>query len=39
LVAAGWQVLRFTYEQVLSDPVWVITTVRRALAGRSLTST
>jgi very-short-patch-repair endonuclease len=38
LVAAGWQVLRFTYEQVLSDPVWVITTVRRALAGRSLTS-
>jgi very-short-patch-repair endonuclease len=34
LVAAGWLVLRFTYEQVLSDPTWVITTIRRALARR-----
>jgi very-short-patch-repair endonuclease len=34
LVAAGWLVLRFTYEQVLSDPVWVIAMVRRALARR-----
>jgi hypothetical protein len=34
VVAAGWLVLRFSYDQVLSDPVWVIATVRRALARR-----
>ncbi|HET6296152.1 MAG TPA: DUF559 domain-containing protein [Kribbella sp.] len=38
LVAAGWLVLRFTYEQVLSDPDWVIATIRRALAQRLLTN-
>ena len=34
LVAAGWLVLRFTYEQVLSYPDWVVATIRRALAQR-----
>ncbi|WP_232828276.1 DUF559 domain-containing protein [Kribbella monticola] len=34
LVAAGWLVLRFTYEQVLSNPDWVVATIRRALAQR-----
>jgi very-short-patch-repair endonuclease len=34
LVAAGWLVLRFTYQQVIGDPVWVIETVRAALVGR-----
>jgi very-short-patch-repair endonuclease len=34
LVAAGWLVLRFTYEQVIGDPAWVIATVRAALAQR-----
>lgn len=34
LVAAGWLVLRFTYEQVVGDPTWVVATVRAALARR-----
>jgi very-short-patch-repair endonuclease len=34
LVAAGWLVLRLTYEQVIGDPAWVISTVRAALAQR-----
>ncbi|MGY4766905.1 DUF559 domain-containing protein [Kribbella sp. CWNU-51] len=34
LVAAGWLVLRFTYQQVLGDPRWVVGTVRSALAQR-----
>lgn len=34
LVAAGWLVLRFTYQQVLGDPAWVVETVRSALASR-----
>ncbi len=34
LVAAGWLVLRFTYEQVLSNPDWVVTTIRAAIAQR-----
>ena len=34
LVAAGWLVLRFTYQQVLGDPQWVIGAVRSALAQR-----
>ncbi|HET6742268.1 MAG TPA: DUF559 domain-containing protein [Kribbella sp.] len=32
LNAAGWLVLRFTYEQIIGDPAWVIATVRAALA-------
>ncbi|MEV5964973.1 DUF559 domain-containing protein [Kribbella sp. NPDC051952] len=35
LVAAGWLVLRFTYQQVLGDPRWVVETVRSAVAQRS----
>ncbi|MGC4937851.1 type IV toxin-antitoxin system AbiEi family antitoxin domain-containing protein [Kribbella sp. DT2] len=31
LVAAGWLVLRITYEQVLGDPGWVVATIRRAM--------
>ncbi|HET6988341.1 MAG TPA: DUF559 domain-containing protein, partial [Kribbella sp.] len=34
LVAAGWLVLRFTYEQVIGDPAWVVATIRAALAQR-----
>jgi very-short-patch-repair endonuclease len=34
LVAAGWLVLRFTYEQVLSNPEWVVATIRAAIAHR-----
>ncbi|TCM51372.1 endonuclease domain-containing protein [Kribbella sp. VKM Ac-2568] len=34
LVAAGWLVLRFTYQQVIADPDWVVATVRRALSHR-----
>jgi very-short-patch-repair endonuclease len=34
LVAAGWLVLRFTYEQIIGDPAWVVATVRAALAQR-----
>lgn len=34
LVAAGWLVLRFTYQQVIGDPQWVVATVASALAGR-----
>lgn len=34
LVAAGWLVLRFTYEQVLSNPGWVLTTIRAAITHR-----
>ncbi|GAA1674745.1 hypothetical protein GCM10009745_17280 [Kribbella yunnanensis] len=36
LVAAGWLVLRFTYQQVLGDPAWVISTVRSAMAQRAV---
>jgi very-short-patch-repair endonuclease len=32
LVSRGFLVLRFTWEQVLGDPEWVLATVRRALA-------
>jgi very-short-patch-repair endonuclease len=32
LVAAGWLVLRFSYEQILSDATWVVEMVRRTLA-------
>jgi very-short-patch-repair endonuclease len=35
LVAAGWLVLRFTYQQVLGDPRWVVGAVRSALAQRN----
>lgn len=31
---AGWLVLRFTYEQIIGDPSWVVATVRAALAQR-----
>ena len=34
LVAAGWLVLRLTYEQVIGDPAWVAGTIRQALAQR-----
>ncbi|MFI5690511.1 DUF559 domain-containing protein [Kribbella sp. NPDC051586] len=34
LVAAGWLVLRFTYQQVIGDPRWVVATVESARAGR-----
>jgi hypothetical protein len=27
-------VLRFTYEQVIGDPAWVVATIRAALAQR-----
>ncbi|NOL41152.1 DUF559 domain-containing protein [Kribbella sandramycini] len=35
LVAAGWTVLRFTYQQVLGDPRWVVATVQAALTLRT----
>lgn len=34
LVAAGWLVLRLTYQQVIGDPAWVVETVRATLATR-----
>lgn len=34
LNAAGWLVLRFTYEQIIGDPTWVVANVRAALAQR-----
>lgn len=34
LVAAGWLVLRFTYQQVIGDPQWVVATVLGALNQR-----
>jgi very-short-patch-repair endonuclease len=34
LGAAGWLVLRFTYEQVIGDPAWVVAMIRAALAQR-----
>jgi very-short-patch-repair endonuclease len=34
LNTAGWLVLRFTYEQLIGDPAWVVATVRAALAHR-----
>ena len=34
LVSAGWLVLRFTYQQVMGDPAWVIATIRSAIARR-----
>lgn len=33
LQAAAWTVLRFTYEDVVRDPDWVIDTLRRLLPG------
>jgi very-short-patch-repair endonuclease len=35
LAAAGWLTLRFTYEQIATDPSWVVTCVREALARRT----
>ncbi len=37
LVAAGWIVLRFSYEQVIWDGAWVIAMVRQVLADRRRT--
>jgi very-short-patch-repair endonuclease len=34
LVAAGWLVLRFTYQQVVFEPEWVVATIREALKQR-----
>ncbi|WP_350278917.1 type IV toxin-antitoxin system AbiEi family antitoxin domain-containing protein [Kribbella sp. HUAS MG21] len=34
LVVAGWLVLRFTYQQVIGDPQWVVASVVRAAAQR-----
>lgn len=34
LVAAGWLVLRLTYEQIIGDPAWVVETIRTVLAER-----
>ncbi|MFI7062224.1 DUF559 domain-containing protein [Kribbella sp. NPDC050124] len=34
LVAAGWLVLRLTYEQVIGDPAWVVAIIRSTLAQR-----
>jgi very-short-patch-repair endonuclease len=34
LVAAGWLVLRFTYQHVMGDPAWVVATIRQAVAQR-----
>jgi very-short-patch-repair endonuclease len=34
LVAEGWLVLRFTYQQVLFEPDWVVATIREALGQR-----
>jgi very-short-patch-repair endonuclease len=36
LVAAGWLVLRFTYQQVIGDPQWVVATVESALRCASV---
>ena len=35
LVAAGWLVLRFTYQQVLGDPKWVVDRVQAAVSLRT----
>lgn len=35
LVTAGWLVLRFTYQQVLGDPDWVVGMVREAVRART----
>jgi very-short-patch-repair endonuclease len=35
LVTAGWLVLRFTYQQILGDPQWVVASVREALRART----
>lgn len=35
LVTAGWLVLRFTYQQVIGEPAWVVETVRSALEQRT----
>jgi very-short-patch-repair endonuclease len=34
LVSIGWRVLRFTWEQVMFEPDWVVDAVRRTLALR-----
>lgn len=36
LVLQGWLVLRFTWEQITGDPMWVIETIRRAAHQRRL---
>jgi very-short-patch-repair endonuclease len=33
LVVAGWTVLRFTYEQVMHDPEYVVATIRAVISG------
>ncbi|WP_432882412.1 type IV toxin-antitoxin system AbiEi family antitoxin domain-containing protein [Kribbella sp. CA-245084] len=33
LVTAGWLVLRFTYQQVIGDPAWVVESVRSGVAN------
>ena len=35
LVTAGWLVLRFTYQQVLGDPHWVVASAREAVRVRT----
>lgn len=34
LTTLGWRVLRFTYDDLVNRPEWVIDRVRRALGGR-----
>ena len=34
LVAAGYVVLRFSWEHILGDPDWVVSVVRAVLAAR-----
>jgi very-short-patch-repair endonuclease len=33
LMAEGWRVLRFTWDDVVSRPTWVVSTLRRALGS------
>jgi very-short-patch-repair endonuclease len=35
LVLDGWLILRFTWQQLLHQPEWVASTIRRALSARS----
>ncbi|WP_405058325.1 DUF559 domain-containing protein [Kribbella sp. NBC_01505] len=39
LIAAGWLVLRFTYQQITQEPAWVIDRVRTTLALRTASTT
>jgi very-short-patch-repair endonuclease len=34
LVARGWVVLRFAWEQVMFEPAWVASVIRRVVEGR-----